>query len=65
MMQSPDYNYLLSTMTGAQWKRIGIHRRAGVVAPLFSVFSADSTGIGELPDIHLLVDWCKACGMSI
>jgi 4-alpha-glucanotransferase len=65
MMQFPDYNYLLSTMTGAQWKRIGIHRRAGVVAPLFSVFSADSTGIGELPDIHLLVDWCKACGMSI
>ena len=65
MTQPPDYTYLLSTITAAQWKRIGIHRRAGVVAPLFSVFSADSTGIGELPDIHLLIDWCQACGMSI
>ena len=65
MTQPSDYTYLLSTITAPQWKRIGIHRRAGVVAPLFSVFSADSTGIGELPDIHLLIDWCQACGMSI
>jgi len=65
MKQLPDYTYLLSTITAAQWKRIGIHRRAGIVVPLFSVYSAKSTGIGEFPDIHLLVDWCKACGMSI
>ncbi len=65
MAPVPDYNYLLSTITADQWKRIGIHRRAGVVAPLFSVFSSESTGIGELPDIRLLVDWCKTCGMSI
>ncbi|MFB3918610.1 MAG: 4-alpha-glucanotransferase [Candidatus Velamenicoccus archaeovorus] len=65
MTSFPNYTYLLSTITADQWKRIGIHRRAGVVVPLFSVYSAKSTGIGELPDIHLLVDWCKACGMSI
>ncbi len=65
MAPVPDYSCLLSTITAEQWKRIGIHRRAGVVVPLFSVFSSESTGIGELPDIRLLVDWCKACGMSI
>ena len=59
------YEDFLTKMTSAQWKRLGLNKRAGVVAPLFSVYSNNSTGIGELPDIKLLVDWCKACGMSI
>jgi 4-alpha-glucanotransferase len=29
------------------------------------VYSKKSTGIGEIPDICLLVDWCKAAGMSL
>jgi 4-alpha-glucanotransferase len=33
--------------------------------PLFSVYSENSIGIGELPDIKLLVDWCKETQMSI
>lgn len=40
-------------------------KRAGVCAPLFSVFSKNSAGIGELPDLKLLIDWCYRTGMSI
>ncbi len=65
MSQQIDYDHLLSTISKDQWKRIGINRRSGVVVPLFSVYSSNSTGIGELPDIKLLVDWCVKTGMSI
>lgn len=46
-------------------KKIGLNKRAGVCAPLFSVFSKNSVGIGEIPDIQLLIDWCQAAGLSI
>ncbi len=45
--------------------KIGFNKRAGVCAPLFSVFSKNSVGIGEIPDIRLLVDWCSATRLSI
>lgn len=64
-MSEPKYDFLLKSLSGPSWKRIGIRRRAGVVAPLFSVYSSRSIGIGELPDLKLLVDWCKTTGMSI
>lgn len=50
---------------GKQWKRIGVQRRAGVATPLFSVYSASSVGIGEIPDLKLLVDWVRKAGMSL
>lgn len=59
------YAHFLSSRCGKQWSRIGIQRRAGVAAPLFSLYSANSVGIGELPDLKLLVDWCRACGLSL
>ena len=59
------YEQFLSSPTAKQWKRLGIKRRAGVIAPLFSVYSKNSIGIGEIPDIALLADWVKACGMSL
>ncbi|MFA5075635.1 MAG: 4-alpha-glucanotransferase [Candidatus Babeliales bacterium] len=65
MSQEPDYHFLTSTLAGPQWKRIGTKRRAGVVVPLFSVYSRTSCGIGELPDLKLLVDWCSQTGLSI
>ena len=40
-------------------------RRAGVATPLFSVYSKKSIGIGEIPDLELLVDWCVKTGISI
>lgn len=66
-MINKRYNYskLLSSPTGDKWEKIGIKRRAGAAVPLFSVYSAESTGIGEIPDLRLLIDWCKRAGMSI
>jgi len=48
-----------------KWKRIGIRKRAGVALPLFSVYSKNSIGIGEIPDLKLLTDWCCNTGLSI
>ena len=47
------------------WGKIGSKKRAGVCAPLFSVYSKNSVGIGEIPDIRLLIDWCSTTGLSI
>lgn len=58
------YN-LLKTLTKDKWARIGTHKRSGVVVPLFSINSNQSMGIGEIPDIKYIVDWCKMTGMSI
>jgi len=59
------YQRLLSGRSSWQWQRIGAQRRAGVVVPLFSVFSEASCGIGEFSDVKLLVDWCRKTGLSI
>ncbi len=40
-------------------------RSAGVLTPLFSVYSRSSIGTGEIPDIRLLVDWCRKAGLSL
>ena len=47
------------------WSRIGLIRRAGVLTPLFSVYSKRSLGIGEFEDLKLIVDWCVKTGNSI
>jgi 4-alpha-glucanotransferase len=49
----------------ARWKRIGTRKRAGVLVPLFSMYSNDSTGIGDLADVEHLIDWCSRTGTSI
>jgi len=59
------YSSLLSTPLGAQWKRIGTKRRAGIVVPLFFIWSKKSLGIGEIPDLKHLIDFCKKSGFSI
>ncbi|MBI3317367.1 MAG: 4-alpha-glucanotransferase [Candidatus Omnitrophica bacterium] len=33
--------------------------------PLFSLHSQQSVGIGEIPDLKLLVDWCTKVGFSL
>lgn len=65
MFNSKDYSYLLQTAAGRQWKITGTDRRAGVNVPLFSLYSDKSTGIGEFPDLKLLIDWCRKTGMSL
>ena len=56
---------LSKTLSADKWERIGMQKRAGVLAPLFSVYSRKSTGIGELRDLKLLIDWAKLSGNSI
>lgn len=65
MQDHPDYQWLLNTASGEHWRRIGTGRRAGVAVPLFSLFSKTSIGLGEIPDITLLIDWCRLTGLSL
>ncbi len=60
-----QYQFFLSSINAEKWKRIGLERRAGAATPLFSVYSKKSIGIGEIPDLNLLVDWCVKTGLSI
>lgn len=64
-MAENTYDYFLTSKTAAQWKKFGALRRSGVLAPLFSIYSNQSAGIGEIPDLKLLANWCVKCGMSI
>jgi 4-alpha-glucanotransferase len=59
------YKFLLRTPLKKIWKRIKLKKRAGVIFPLFSIFSEKSLGIGEIPDLKLAIDWCQKVGMTI
>ena len=56
---------LLATDSGDKWKRIGTARRAGILAPLFSVYTGRSTGIGDLADLNALAGLAAGTGASI
>lgn len=60
-----DYNSLLNTYSSSLWKKIGVQKRAGVALPLFSVYSKNSIGTGEIPDLKKVIDWCRVTGMSV
>ncbi|MCM8781373.1 MAG: 4-alpha-glucanotransferase, partial [Candidatus Omnitrophica bacterium] len=62
-IQEP-YN-LLQTASGPKWQRIGLKRRSGIVVPLFSVYSRNSIGIGDVEDLRLVVDWAAETKNSI
>ncbi len=55
----------LESPSGALWKRIGARPRAGVALPLFFIQSKKSVGVGELPDLELLANWCVQTGLSL
>ena len=57
--------YLPGTASKDKWKRLGVNRSAGVLVPLFSVFSKRSCGVGDFEDLKLVIDWCKKTGNSI
>lgn len=60
-----NYNDLLSSKTGKLWERIGIEKRSGVAVPLFYIYSRKSIGIGEIPDLKFMIDWCVKNDLSI
>jgi len=55
----------MNFLASKQWKRIEIKRRAGIIAPLFYIWSKKSLGIGEILDLKLLIDWCQKVGFTI
>ncbi|MBD3208257.1 MAG: hypothetical protein GF370_02275, partial [Candidatus Nealsonbacteria bacterium] len=61
----PDYDFLSSTLLSGRWEKIGKKRRAGIRVPLFFVYTRKSAGIGEIPDLKLMIDWCVKTGNSI
>ncbi len=65
MPQTELKDYLLSTIAKDKWLKVGTQRKAGLVVPLFSIYSQESLGIGEFPDLKLLVDFCEKSGNSI
>ncbi len=60
-----EYSFLKESKTAEKWEKIGIRKRAGVAVPLFSVKSRRSIGVGEIPDIKLIVQWCNQTGNTI
>lgn len=60
-----NYENFLNGPSGKVWAKIGLRRRAGAAVPLFSIYSRQSAGIGELPDLKLLIDWCETAGLTI
>jgi len=65
MKKTQSSAQLLTSTSSKQWKNIGSYRRAGIVAPLFSIYSRESAGIGDFSDLELLIDWCAQTGNSI
>jgi len=51
-------------MADAARGRFADGRHAGVIAPLFSIPSAASWGLGEIPDLPLLARWLEAAGLD-
>jgi len=54
-----------NTISGGNWKNIGFKKRAGVLIPLFTVYSKNSYGVGDLGDLKLVIDWAKSTANSI
>jgi 4-alpha-glucanotransferase len=64
----PELNLELAlskTISKDNWMNIGFKKRAGILIPLFTVYSKDSFGIGDLGDLKLIVDWAKSTANSI
>jgi 4-alpha-glucanotransferase len=60
-----DYSFLRNTITADKWEKTGIRRRSGIAVPLFSIWSKKSIGIGEIPDLKLVIRWASETGNTI
>jgi len=56
---------MVDNLSKKKWERIGSVRRAGVLAPLFSIYSEDSIGIGDFADLKLLINWANQAANTI
>src|SRR5665647_648700 len=60
-----DPTYLQHSPASKQWERIGISHHHGINIPLFSLYSQNSNGIGEYPDLIPLIRWCQSIGFDV
>ena len=58
-------NQLSNAISKDNWKHAGFKKRAGVLIPLFTVYSKKSFGIGDLGDLRLIIDWARSTANSI
>ncbi len=58
-------DFLSKSISKDNWENAGFKKRAGVLIPLFGVYSKDSFGIGDLDDLKLVIDWAKLTSNSI
>lgn len=65
VLKQKRFKYLLETVSKDKWQRIGLKKRTGILIPLFSVYSRNSIGIGDLEDLKLIIDWANKTGNSI
>ena len=65
MVDKNTKKIFLNSASKKQWSKIGVRRKAGILIPLFSIYSQKSLGIGEFGDLKLFVDWCVKTGNSI
>ncbi|MBU0548341.1 MAG: 4-alpha-glucanotransferase [Candidatus Omnitrophica bacterium] len=64
----PESNFNLpfsNIISKDSWMNIGFKKRAGVLVPLFTVYSKNSFGMGDLGDLKRIVDWAKLTANSI
>ena len=64
----PELNlasYLSESISSVNWKNIGFKKRAGILIPLFTVYSKNSYGVGDLGDLKLIIDWAKLTANTI
>ena len=65
MTEFPISKILLNSPSKEKWRKIGSKRRAGVLVPLFSIYSRQSAGVADFSDLELILGWLKATGNSI
>lgn len=56
---------LYSSLVGPGWKAVGVKHHHGINLPLFSLYTKNSSGIGEFLDLKPVIDWCKKIGFDI
>jgi 4-alpha-glucanotransferase len=64
-MKTSDAPNLTQTIFSDHWQRVGIRHHHGIIVPLFSLWSRESCGIGEFPDLFALIDWCYDIGFDV
>lgn len=64
-MEKAVSDTLLHSLSGKQWEKIGVRHHHGIVAPLFSLHTRESCGIGEYFDLLPLIEWCSKLGLDV